>query len=121
MGVEKSFAAFAVAKRIKMPYVEFQLEELADDWWKNERALLPEAVDWNGFKALFYKNYFPKATRDKMLGKLWALKQASRAVAEYEAEINRLMKFALTRIREDEETKVQKFRDGLNLGLLLDT
>ena len=60
MGVEKSFAAFDVAERMKMPYAEFQLEESADDWWKNERALLPEAVDWNGFKALFYKNYFPK-------------------------------------------------------------
>ena len=91
MGVEKSFAAFDVAERMKMPYAEFQLEEFVDDWWKNKRALLPEAVDWNGFKALFYKNYFPKATRDKMLGQLWALKQGSKTVAEYEDEFNRLM------------------------------
>ena len=45
MGVEKSFAAFNVAKRMEMPYAEFQLEESANDWWNNERAILPEAVD----------------------------------------------------------------------------
>ena len=39
-------------------------------------------------------NYFPKASRDKMLRQLWAFKQGSRTVAEYEAEFNRLMKFA---------------------------
>ena len=42
-------------------------------------------------------------------------------VAKYEAEFNRLMKFSPTGIREDEETKVQKFKDGLNLELQLDT
>ena len=52
-----------------------------------------------------------------MLGQLWALKQGSTTVAEYEAEFNRLMKFALAGIRQDEETKVQKFRDGLNMEL----
>ena len=31
MGVEKSFAAFDVAERMKMPYAEFQLEEPVDD------------------------------------------------------------------------------------------
>ena len=67
------------------------MEESANDWWKNKRAILPEAVDWNKFKALFYKKYFPKTIRDKMLGQLWALKQGGRIVAEYEAEFNRLM------------------------------
>ena len=31
MGVEKSFVAFDVVERMKMPYAEFQLEEFADD------------------------------------------------------------------------------------------
>ena len=38
--VEKAFVAFEAADRMKMPYAEFQLEELADDWWKNEKANL---------------------------------------------------------------------------------
>ena len=42
-------------------------------------------------------------------------------MAEYEAEFNRLMKFSPAGIKQDEETKVQKFRDGLNLELQLDT
>ena len=78
-------------------------------------------MDWNGFKALFHKKYFPKTIRDKMLGQLWALKQGGRTFAKYEAEFNRLMKFAPAGIEQDEETKVQKFRDGLNLELQLDT
>ena len=31
MGMEKSFAAFDVAERMKMPYVEFQLKESVND------------------------------------------------------------------------------------------
>ena len=45
MGVEKSFAAFDVTERMKMPYAEFQLEESVDDWWKNEKVILLKAVD----------------------------------------------------------------------------
>ena len=55
-----------------------------------------------------------------MLSQLWALKQRTRTVAEYEAEFNRLVKFAPGGIRDDEATKMQKFRDGLNLDLQLD-
>ena len=82
---------------------------------------LPEPVDWNGFKVLFYKKYFPRTIRNQMLSQLWALKQGNRSVAEYEAEFNRLMKVALEGIRDQELTKIQKFRDGLNLELQLDT
>ena len=59
MRVEKSFSAFEVTRRMKMPLVEFQLDEVADDWWKNEKANLLEPVGWEGFKVLFYKRFFP--------------------------------------------------------------
>ena len=67
MRVKKSFSAFEVPERMKMPLAEFQLDEVADDWWKNEKANLPEPVGWEGFKALFYKRFFPQSTRDLML------------------------------------------------------
>ena len=44
-----------------------------------------------------------------MLSQLWALKQGNRLVAEYEAEFNLLMKFALEGVRDQELTKIQKF------------
>ena len=70
MRVEKSFSAFEVLERMKIPFVEFQLEKTADDWWKNEKANLPEPVSWEGFKVLFYKRFFPQFTRDLMLSQL---------------------------------------------------
>ena len=41
-------------------------------------------------------------------------------MVEYEAEFNRLVKFALDGIRDGKATKMQKFRDGLDLDLQLD-
>ena len=82
---------------------------------------LQEPVNWEGFKVLFYKKYFPHTIRNKMLSQLWALKQGNKSVVEYEAEFNRLMKFALEGIRDQEMMKIQKFRDGLSLELQLDT
>ena len=41
-------------------------------------------------------------------------------MAEYEAEFNGLVKFAPGGIRDDEATKMQKFRGGPNLDLQLD-
>ena len=119
--VEKAFAAFEIPDRKKMPMAEFQLKDDANVWWQNEKVNLPEPVDWNGFKVLFYKKYFPRTIRNQMLSQLWALKQGNRSVAEYEAEFNRLMKFAPGGIRDQELTNIQKFRDGLNLELQLDT
>ena len=56
-----------------------------------------------------------------MLSQLWALKQGRRSIAEYQAEFNRLEKFAPEGFRDQERTKIQKFRDGLSLELQLDT
>ena len=55
-----------------------------------------------------------------MLSQLWAMKQGARTVSKYEAKFNCLVKFARGGIRDDEATKMQKFRDGLNLDLQLD-
>ena len=74
-------------------------------------------MDWMGFKVLFYKKYFPQSTRDEMLSCLWALKQGNRSVSNYEAEFNRLVKFVPQEIRNSEGTKIQWFRNGLNLEL----
>ena len=77
-------------------------------------------MNWDGFKALFYEKYFPNSTKDKMLGQLLSLQQGSQPVGEYEATINQLVKFTSDRIRDNEQMKMQKFRDGMNLELQLD-
>ena len=41
-------------------------------------------------------------------------------MAEYEAEFSKLVKFTPTGIKDNEATKMQKFRDGLNLERQLD-
>ena len=80
--VEKAFAAFEIPDRKKTPMAEFQLKDDANVWWQNEKVNLPEPVDWNGFKVLFYKKYFPRTIRNQMLSQLWALKQGNRSVAD---------------------------------------
>ena len=52
-----------------------------------------------------------------MLSRLWALKQGSQSVSDYEVEFNHLVKFVPQEIRNSEGTKIQQFRDGLNLEL----
>ena len=49
-----------------------------------------------------------------MLSQLLLQKQGNRSVAKYETKFNRLVKFAPEGIRDREEIKTQKFRDGLN-------
>ena len=115
--VEKSFKAFNVLEAMKMPLAEFQLKKAANDWWVSEKVGRQEAVDWTGFKVLFYNKYFSQSTRDEMLSCLWALKQENRFVLDYEVEFNHLVKFVPQEIRTSEGTKVQRFHDGLNLDL----
>ena len=55
-----------------------------------------------------------------MIGQLSALKQGGRSLEKYEAEFNCFMKFAPKGTWDNERTKMQKFRDSLNLELQLD-
>ena len=50
-----------------------------------------------------------------------ALTQSGRTVVEYKVEFNRLVKFSLKGIKDNERTKIQKFIDGLSLKLQHDT
>ena len=74
-------------------------------------------MNWQKFKDQFYLKYFPSATRDKMLSQLWALKQGNRSIEDYEVEFHNLVKFAPEGIINDEQMKIQKFRDGLSIEL----
>ena len=38
-------------------------------------------------------------------------------MVEYEAEFNRLVKFTLEDIKDSDRAKIQKFKNGLNVGL----
>ena len=70
--VEKAFSACQTPEELKMPLAEFQLKARAHDWWSTKKMSLQEEVNWIRFKELFYENYFPSSTRDKMLGQLLA-------------------------------------------------
>ena len=118
--MEKAFKAFAVTDDMKMSLAEYKLKETANDWWTSESANQRDPVTWENFKEMFYRKYFPQSTREQMMSQFLALKQENRSVAEYEAEFSRLVKFTPTGIKDNEATKMQKFRDGLNLELQLD-
>ena len=84
----------------------------AHNWWKSKNV---GNVTWDRFKELFFEKYFSKAVHDQMLSQLLSLKQGNRSVTEYEAEFSKLMRYVLDGIRDNEQIKMQKFKDGLNL------
>ena len=116
--VEKAFRARQITDDMKVSLVEFQLKKRANDWWVTLKSnIRVEEMTWQGFKDRFYLSYFPSLTRDQMLSQLWALKQGSKTVTEYEADFNRLVKFSPDGFRDNELMKIKKFRDGLSLEL----
>ena len=66
---------------------------------------------------MFFTEYFTASTREQMVSDWLKLRQGSKTVDEYEAEFNRLLRFAGVGYREDELMKVQKFQDGLSPDL----
>ena len=66
------------------------------------------------FREVFFKDFFPDATREQMITEWLILKQDNQTVDEYEMEFSRLLRFAGERYRNNERMKVQKFQNGLN-------
>ena len=73
--VEKAFRACQVeTDEAKMGLAEYQLKEEANNWWIFKKANLREPVTWEQFKEIFFEQYFPSSTRDKMFSQLLTLR-----------------------------------------------
>ncbi|XP_059664179.1 uncharacterized protein LOC132309945 [Cornus florida] len=68
------------------------------------------------FKKLYYEKYFPAPKRRELKKEFDGLKQEIMTVTEYENKFTSLLRFA-PGIANDEEGKLEKFVDGLNLTI----
>ena len=72
---------------------------------KNEKPF-----SWAEFREEFYAKYFPSSQRREMEKQFIGLRQRNRTVDEYEAEFDRLSRFAST-VVADEQSKMRRFEE----------
>ena len=111
--VEKTFSALDIPEEKKVEYATFLLTGTANNWWLSTKRNLGGAVTWERFQQAFYAEYFPESVRNQMLQEYYTLQQGRRTVEEYEAELNRLMRFLPEPLRASEEAKKSRFITGL--------
>ena len=94
----------------KLALAEYLMIDEAYNWWKSKNA---RNVTQDRFQELFFEKFFPRTVHDQMLSQLLSLKQGYKNVTEYKAEFSRLTRYAPEGIYDNEEIKMQKFKDGL--------
>ncbi|XP_038973848.1 uncharacterized protein LOC120105444 [Phoenix dactylifera] len=79
-----------------------------------ERTLAPEqeALTWQRFRTAFYSKYFPSSRLRELEREFLNLSQGTMTVDEYEAEFDRLARFAPTLVI-DAESRIRRFKEGL--------
>ena len=95
------------------------LTDNAEIWWRSAERMIDTQdylATWDQFKERFYKKYFSSNTRFKKQAEFLSLKQGAMTVEEYEEEFNKLSHFAPEMVAT-EKTRVQRFVQGLKVGL----
>jgi hypothetical protein len=107
----------------KAKYAGLKLIGEANYWWKSAKALIAEElglnvpITWERFKREFNDRFFPRAQRQQCARDFQDLKQGNMLVEQYSAEFLKLSRYA-PRLIPDEETKIERFRDGLSPQIL---
>ncbi|XP_038970573.1 uncharacterized protein LOC120104118 [Phoenix dactylifera] len=113
--MEKAFRAMECTDEEKVRFAIYMLQDRAHHWWKSvERTLAHEheAVTWQRFCTAFYSKYFPSSRLRELEREFLNLNQGNMTVDEYEAEFDRLSRFAPTLIMKV-ESRMGRFEEGL--------
>ena len=111
--VEKTFSALGTPDNKKVEYASYLLTGVANNWWLSAKRNIRGVITWEVFQQAFYAEYFPESVRNQMLQEYYTLQQGKRTVEEYEAELNRLVRFLPEPLRASEEGKKSRFITGL--------
>ncbi|XP_059663993.1 uncharacterized protein LOC132309726 [Cornus florida] len=116
--VEKHINAMNLATdKLKITLATYNFVGDAEIWWKTvSHTHNLDTMTYATFKKLYYEKYFPAPKRRELKKEFDGLKQGSITVTEYENKFTSLLRFA-PRIANDEEGKIEKFVDGLNLTI----
>ncbi|XP_028120521.1 uncharacterized protein LOC114317913 [Camellia sinensis] len=111
--IEKLYEVFPCSKIQKVLLATYTLKDEARRWWlliRNDNG----NMTWTQFKEIFYDKYFSQCFRDQKISEFQKLKQANMLIAEYEAKLIELTRFAPHMVDTDYK-KAHKFEGGLTL------
>ncbi|XP_059636154.1 uncharacterized protein LOC132278379 [Cornus florida] len=116
--VEKHINAMNLATdKLKIILATYNFIGDTEIWWKivlHTHDL--DTMTYDSFKKLYYEKYFLALKRRELNKEFDRLKQGNMTVTEYENKFTSLLRFA-PGIANDEEGKIEKFIDGLDLTI----
>ncbi|XP_008776446.1 uncharacterized protein LOC103696552 [Phoenix dactylifera] len=113
--MEKAFRAMGCTEEEKIRFATYMLQDRAHHWWESvERTMMQDAgfVTWPGFRMAFYSKYFPSSRIKELEREFLSLSQGSTTVEDYEAEFDRLSRFAPSLV-QDPKSRMRRFEEGL--------
>ncbi|KAK6249538.1 hypothetical protein SCA6_003543 [Theobroma cacao] len=114
--MKKAFDAMRSSDQDKVRFAVYLLQGSAHNWWKGVARTHdndPEFFNWENFRTAFYAKYFPRSKLLQLEREFLNLVQGSMTVDDYEAEFDRLSKFAIALVSDD-ESRARRFENGLN-------
>lgn len=119
--LEKIFDALGCDEHQKVRLAVYKLEGDAQRWWRGVKATRGEeftnTLAWQGFKEVFYEQYFSNADREAYLREFHSITQnLDESITDYMARFIRLAGFAGT-IAGTAAQQAEKFKWGLKLNL----
>ncbi|CAA7024259.1 unnamed protein product [Microthlaspi erraticum] len=91
------------------------LKEEALVWWEGVTEKLRYELNYDDFKNEFMRKYFSREMMNKINNEFKDISQGNRDVRQYEAEFNRLRRFAGRYL--DEEDLIRRFLKGMRVEL----
>ena len=115
MQIEKVLEAMEITfDAIRIRLAAFQLEGVAQVWWKWARTSRDlEAMTWAEFQELFMGKYFPEIAKAQ---EFLELKQGAMIVMDYVTRLTELARFVDDYVATD-MAKVRRFENGLKLSI----
>ncbi|KAK6240869.1 hypothetical protein SCA6_006258 [Theobroma cacao] len=114
--MEKGFDAMRSSDQDKVRFAIYPLQGNAYNWWKrvtHTHENDPKFFSWENFRSTLYAKYFSRSKLLQLEREFLNLVQGSLTVDDYEAEFDRLSKFATALVSED-ENRARRFENGLN-------
>ncbi|XP_059654581.1 uncharacterized protein LOC132301335 [Cornus florida] len=116
--VEKYLNTMNLAtNKLKITLVTYNFVGDAEIWWKTiSHTHNLDTMTYDTFKKLYYEKYFPAPKWRELKKEFDGLKQGNMTVTEYKNKFTSLLRF-VPGIANDEERKIEKFVDGLDLTI----
>ncbi|KAJ0469949.1 putative retrotransposon gag domain-containing protein [Helianthus annuus] len=97
--IEKIFEVLGVGDEFKTRLAAYKLEDNAQTWWRTVKHArgsdtFAATLPWDGFKTLFFQQYFPVAFRDEYIREFASIKQREEEpMTEFMERFTRLASF----------------------------